>query len=93
MGRISRTSSATVVTDPIRAETDQVERLLARLNRALGHAGADPAMRSAGTTLVKRYAAFTATGDPDADRSTLAAFEQQATALLRKAQKQQRDRR
>jgi hypothetical protein len=92
MGRITKTTSATDMSDPIRSEMDQIDRLMARLHRAAAQVGVDPAIHTAASTLAKRYAAFTSTGDADADGATLAELEQQATSLLRKAQKQQRDR-
>jgi Skp family chaperone for outer membrane proteins len=90
MGRITKTTSADVASG-IGSEKDQVDRLMVRLRRATDQVALGFSIQTAQTTLAKRYAAFTPTGDADADRATLAEFEQQATALLRKAQKQQRD--
>jgi hypothetical protein len=91
MGRIPKTSSSDVAGDDLRAETDQIERLLARLRRTADHAAIDGSLRTAGSTLAKRYAAFTPSGDVSADRASLAELEQQATSLLRKARKQEHD--
>lgn len=91
MGRIPKARTGTEVDDDLRSELEQIDRLMARLRRASDHVALGFSIQTAQATLAKRYARFTPTGDSAADRATLAEFEQQATSLLRKAQKQQRD--
>jgi hypothetical protein len=91
MGRMAKVSSGTDPDDDLRPEREQIERLLARLRRATDHVTLGFSIQTAQATLAKRYDRFTSTGDPGADRATLAEFEQQATSLLRKATKLQRD--
>jgi len=91
MGRTPKTSSSDVASDDLRSEIEQVDRLMARLRRAADQVSLGFSIQTAESTLAKRYARFTPTGDLGADRATLAEFEQQATSLLRKAQKQQKD--
>lgn len=91
MGRIEKTHSGIDRRDDLAAEIDQIERLLARLRRATDRAVLGDSVETAASTLAKRWARFTPTGDAASDRATLAEFEQQATSLLRKAQKQARD--
>ena len=91
MGRITKTRSGIEVGDGLAGEIDQIDRLLARLRRATDQVALGFTVQSAESTLAKRWARFTPTGDVASDRATLAEFEQQATSLLRKAQKQARD--
>jgi hypothetical protein len=89
MGRIEKVTSRTDRGDDMRSERDQIDRLLARLRWAAD----DHSVRSTPeSTLVKRYAAFTPTGDLDTDLASLAELEQEAMSLLRKRQKERRDR-
>lgn len=91
MGRMAKVSSGTDPDDELRAEREQIDRLMARLRRATDHVALGFTIQTAQATLAKRYDRFTPTGDVAADLATLAEFEQQATSLLRKATKQQRD--
>jgi hypothetical protein len=91
MGRMTKVSSGADPDDALRAEREQIDRLLARLRRATGRGARGFSLRTAQATLAKRYDRFTASGDVAADRATLAEFEQQATSLLRKATEQPRD--
>ena len=92
MGRIPKARSGIDVgDDDIQTEVEQIDRLMARLRQAADQVPIGFTVQSAQSTLAKRYARFTPTGDADADRATLLEFEQQATSLLRKAQQQRRD--
>lgn len=90
MGRTPKTSSSDIGIDELRVETDQIDRLMARLRRAADQVALGFSIQTAESTLAKRYARWTPTGDVASDRATLAEFEQQATSLLRKAQRQQK---
>jgi hypothetical protein len=91
MGRIPKDPHGDERENDFRASIDQVDRLMARLRRATAQVAVDPSIQAAQATLAKRYAGFAPTRGDAADEATLAEFEQQATSLLRKALKQQRD--